>query len=61
MVTDPVCLVEISENQVKEKAEFRGQTYYFHDERCREVFERDPDEYAGRIAEKVYGDHKDKF
>ena len=57
MVTDPVCFTELDEKSAKEKAEFRGHTYYFHSERCRKVFEANPDEYAAHIPEKVYGDH----
>ena len=57
MVTDPVCLKELDEDEIKAESEYRGQTYYFHDERCREVFESNPDEYVGVIPEKAYGDH----
>ena len=57
MVRDPVCLKQIDEFKAREWVEYKGQTYYFDSIRCREVFEQDPAEYAGRAAEAVYGDH----
>lgn len=56
MVTDPVCLKQIDEQKTQEKAEYRGQTYFFDSQRCRQVFEQDPDQYAGELAEVIYGD-----
>ncbi len=56
MVIDPVCLKQLDETMVLDKAEYRGQTYYFHSERCRHVFERAPDDFAGKVAQIVYGD-----
>ena len=57
MVTDPVCYMEIDPAAAKERVEYRGNTFFFHSIRCREVFEANPSEYAGHIAEKAYGDH----
>ena len=56
MVTDPVCFKQLKEQEARLKARFRGQTYYFHDERCREVFGTNPEEYAAHIPQMVYGD-----
>ena len=58
MVTDPVCYKQLDERSAREKAKFRGHTYYFHSERCRRVFQANPAEYAAHIPEKVYGDHE---
>lgn len=49
MVTDPVCLKQIEEREAKITAEFRGNTYYFDSERCRDVFRSDPAQYAAVI------------
>ena len=57
MVTDPVCLRQLNEREVKDKSEYRGQTYYFHNDRCRDVFERDPEDFAGIATEVAYGDN----
>ena len=56
MVTDPVCLVKMEENKAKVKLEYRGQTYYFHDERCKQIFENDPSEYVTQVMAEIYGD-----
>jgi len=56
MTIDPVCLKQIDEREAPERAEFRGQTYYFDTDRCRRVFEQAPDDFAGKISQIVYGD-----
>lgn len=56
VVIDPVCLKQLDEMIVLDKAEYRGQTYYFHSERCRNVFEQAPENFAGKVAQIVYGD-----
>lgn len=61
MVTDPVCLTQLDEDEAVDKTEYNGQTYYFHSDRCKEVFDQDPAEYAGRLAESVYGDQGHRF
>jgi YHS domain-containing protein len=61
MVIDPVCLKRVNEREAPQRSSFRGQTYYFDCERCRRVFETDPDEYAGRIPRIVYGDQGRKY
>jgi YHS domain-containing protein len=58
LVIDPVCLKQLDETTAPDKAEFRGQTYYFDNDRCRRVFERSPAEFAGKIAQIVYGDQR---
>lgn len=61
MVTDPVCLKQIEEREAKITAEFRGNTYYFDSERCRDVFRSDPAQYAAVIPTITYGDHGSRF
>jgi len=61
MVTDPVCLKQIEEQTANITAAFRGNTYYFDSERCRDVFEGDPAQYAGVIPMIAYGDHGRRF
>lgn len=56
MVIDPVCLKQLDETIDLERAEFRGQTYYFDSEHCRHVFEQAPEDFAGKVAQIVYGD-----
>jgi YHS domain-containing protein len=61
MVTDPVCLKQLDETEATEKAVYREQTYYFDSARCREVFERSPEEFAGNLPILDYGDQGSRF
>ncbi len=61
MVIDPVCLRQLDESESKEKSVYRDQTYYFDSERCREVFERSPEEFAGNVPIVSYGDQGSRF
>lgn len=61
MVTDPVCLRKLDESKASEKATYRDQTYYFDSDRCREVFERSPDEFAANVPILTYGDQGHRF
>ena len=58
VVIDPVCLKRLDERETAEKSEFRGQTYYFHNDRCRDLFEQTPADFAGKIPQIVYGDQR---
>jgi P-type Cu+ transporter len=46
-VTDPVCGMEVEEEDTVGFVEYAGQTYFFCSEECREEFEEAPEEYAG--------------
>ncbi len=46
MAVDPVCKMEISEEEAGAKAEYEGRTYLFCSPACREEFEKDPEKYA---------------
>jgi L-lactate dehydrogenase len=45
MVKDPVCGMEVDENQVKHQVQYMGKTYYFCALRCKASFEKDPEKY----------------
>lgn len=45
MVTDPVCKMEIEEDQAAATVEYEGQTYYFCSQGCKQQFEREPERY----------------
>jgi YHS domain-containing protein len=61
MVTDPVCLKQLDETKATETSVYREQTYYFDSDRCREVFERSPEEFAGNVPIVTYGDQGSRF
>lgn len=45
MVIDPICLTEIDENEAPAKSVYKGQTFYFCAESCKNTFEEDPEKY----------------
>ena len=46
--TDPVCGMQVDEEKAADQSEHAGQTYYFCSQGCRERFEQQPDQYAGK-------------
>lgn len=47
-VRDLVCGMEFDENEAAATSEYEGTLYYFCAERCKEVFEEDPERYVER-------------
>jgi YHS domain-containing protein len=45
MAIDPICGMEVDENKVTQKTNYKGQTYYFCSKTCRVDFEKDPEKY----------------
>ncbi len=46
MPKDPVCGMEVNEEEAPARAQFEGQTYYFCCEACRKRFKDNPEEYV---------------
>ncbi len=44
-MTDPVCGMKVDPHTTKHRATYRGQTFYFCSERCREKFMAGPEQY----------------
>ncbi|MEM3570568.1 MAG: YHS domain-containing protein [Candidatus Bathyarchaeia archaeon] len=42
---DPVCRMNINEKTAKFKSEYMGKTYYFCSKSCKDVFDKNPNEY----------------
>jgi YHS domain-containing protein len=51
MVRDPVCQMLIEEEHAAATSEYKGRTYYFCAVGCKTEFDRDPEEYAGRVGQ----------
>ena len=49
MVKDIVCGMEIDENQVAGKSEYKGLTYYFCAESCKNSFDTEPEKYIRNL------------
>lgn len=46
MLQCPVCLLRFDELDAEDNSEYRGKSYYFCSEECKESFDRDPEAYA---------------
>ena len=55
MVKDPICGMEISENEAAGKSENKGKTYYFCSPSCKATFEKEPQKYT---AKEQRGSHE---
>ncbi len=50
MAIDPVCGMEVKEDDAKANTQFAGKKYYFCSEDCRTKFEDHPEEYMETAA-----------
>jgi YHS domain-containing protein len=46
MVKDPVCGMNVDEKTGTLRSEYKGKTYYFCSQSCKEVFEKNPLRFA---------------
>lgn len=52
MALDPVCGMEVEEEQAAARAEYHGETYYFCSDWCRQEFEKDPGEFLKKTVDR---------
>ena len=45
MAEDPVCGMEVNEQQAAATSAYQGRTYYFCSQGCKEKFDREPERY----------------
>ena len=45
MAKDPVCQMDVKEEEAAATHEYKGKTYYFCAEGCKERFAQDPERY----------------
>lgn len=50
MPKDIVCNMEINENQAAGKSEYKGLTYYFCAETCKDRFNAEPETYLKKLS-----------
>jgi Cu+-exporting ATPase len=48
MARDPVCGVEVNEQQAAGRSEYEGEPYDFYSSRCKEQFDQIPERYTGQ-------------
>jgi len=46
MARDPVCGMDVDEQQAAATAEYQGKTYYFCAPGCKKAFEKEPRKYV---------------
>jgi len=46
MAVDPVCKMDINEEDASGKVEYNGRTYVFCSPGCRDEFEKNPEKYT---------------
>jgi YHS domain-containing protein len=50
MTQDPVCHMDIDENNAEYISHHNGQKYYFCSDACKESFDKEPERYAKSAA-----------
>lgn len=50
---DPVCGMDVDEDQAAGNSRHEGQKYYFCSDECKRTFDADPAEYAISIVPKM--------
>lgn len=50
MTKDPVCGMQVNESQAKAKADYKGQTYYFCSDSCKQKFEANPEHHTKKTT-----------
>ena len=46
MAKDPVCGMDVDEKTAQWKSAYKGKTYHFCAERCKQVFDKKPDRFV---------------
>ncbi|HXG64939.1 MAG TPA: YHS domain-containing protein [Blastocatellia bacterium] len=53
--TDPVCGMQINEQQAAGQSRHQGQEYYFCSQDCKTQFDQNPSQYVGQSADAQRG------
>ena len=49
MAIDPICRMKVDPKTARDKAEYKGKTYYFCCTGCKVAFEKDPEKYLKEV------------
>ena len=55
MAQDPVCGMQLDQNQAKAQSQYQGQTYQFCSESCKQRFDQNPQQYAMKQQSQMRG------
>ncbi len=50
MAKDPVCGMNVDEKKAPAQSQYNGQTYYFCSTECKQTFDKNPQQYAGKAS-----------
>ncbi len=53
---DPVCGMELNVEDTMNRAEYRGRSFYFCSDQCRNKFDDNPEQYASRVDLEKHDD-----
>jgi YHS domain-containing protein len=56
MLTDPVCGMELAQDEVEATSRYMGNVYYFCSDECREEFDDAPEDYVATGVEYMAED-----
>jgi YHS domain-containing protein len=48
MARDPVCGMQVNEQQAAGRSEYQGETYYFCSPGCKQQFDQNPERYTSQ-------------
>ncbi|MEW6456703.1 MAG: YHS domain-containing protein [Acidobacteriota bacterium] len=51
-VKDPVCGMKLAKEEAKFKSEYKGETYYFCSQDCKDKFDKNPEKYIKKEESK---------
>ena len=57
MAIDPVCNMQVDEDNAQWRSEYGGKTYYFCAPGCQKAFEAEPEKYLNGDAEGGHHQH----
>jgi YHS domain-containing protein len=52
MALDPICKMTVDESTAKFSSEFDGSKYYFCAQRCKDMFDEDPEYYLVEMKQQ---------
>jgi len=50
MATDPVCGMEVDEDEAEARSDYQGRTFYFCSQSCKEQFDAEPEAFADNVV-----------
>jgi Cu+-exporting ATPase len=52
---DPVCGMQVNDQQAAQKSQYLGKTYYFCSEGCKNKFDQKPEQYTAKTGQAQSG------